>query len=176
MHLLRDPHGGSDEHAISRRTQPRRARRAVGAARKLSGKDEALLVATACSRPAPGRARRTLKLLAGEMIELTGHGDISCETVRRRLAENGLEPWRAVKIAGRRTNTDFAACMRDLVDIHYPDALLIRVVPDNLSTHSAGALYDAFPASEARRVLRHLEFHHPPNTQELRRAWPNKAS
>lgn len=96
------------------------------------------------------------------MIELTGHGDISCETVRQRLAENGLEPWRAVKIAGRRTNTDFAACMRDLVDIHCPDALLIRVVPDNLSTHSASALYDAFPASEARRMLRHLEFHHTP--------------
>src|SRR5712691_11473525 len=52
--------------------------------------------------------------------------------------------------------------MRDLVDLHYPDAPLIRVVLDNLSTHSAGALYDAFPAAQARRVLKRLEFHHTP--------------
>ena len=52
--------------------------------------------------------------------------------------------------------------MRDLVDIHYPDAELIRVVQDNLSTHSAGALYQAFPPAEARRILRRLEFHYTP--------------
>jgi hypothetical protein len=49
--------------------------------------------------------------------------------------------------------------MRDLVDTHYPLAPVIRVVMDNLSTHSAGALYDAFPAPEARRILKRLEFH-----------------
>jgi hypothetical protein len=47
--------------------------------------------------------------------------------------------------------------MHDLVDIHYPDAEIIRVVQDNLSTHSAGALYQAFPPAEARRILRRLE-------------------
>jgi hypothetical protein len=52
--------------------------------------------------------------------------------------------------------------MRDLVDLHYPDAPVVRVVLDNLSTHSAGALYDAFPAPEARRILKRLEFHHTP--------------
>jgi len=52
--------------------------------------------------------------------------------------------------------------MRDLVDIHYPDADQIRVVMDNLSTHTAGALYEAFPAPEARRVLQRLEFHYTP--------------
>ena len=52
--------------------------------------------------------------------------------------------------------------MRDLVDDHYPEAEKIRVVLDNLSTHSAGALYEAFPACEARRVLRRLEFHFTP--------------
>jgi len=67
-----------------------------------------------------------------------------------------------VKITDRRTNIDFAECMRDLVDVHYPDAPLIRVVMDNLSTHSAGALYDAFPAPEAHRILKRLEFHHTP--------------
>ena len=52
--------------------------------------------------------------------------------------------------------------MRELVDVHYPDAEQIRVVQDNLSTHSAGALYEAFPPAEARRILRRLEFHYTP--------------
>ena len=52
--------------------------------------------------------------------------------------------------------------MRELVDDHYPDADLIRVVLDNLSTHTAGALYEAFPAPEAHRVLQRLEFHYTP--------------
>ena len=71
-------------------------------------------------------------------------------------------PWRHVKVTERRTNTDFAYCMRDLVDVHYPEALLIRVVLDNLSTHSAGALYETFPPQEARRILRRIEFHYTP--------------
>jgi hypothetical protein len=52
--------------------------------------------------------------------------------------------------------------MRDLADIHYPKAELIRVVLDNLSTHTAGALYETFPAPEAHRILQRLEFHHTP--------------
>jgi hypothetical protein len=52
--------------------------------------------------------------------------------------------------------------MRDLVDVHYPDAPKIRVVLDNLSAHSPGALYQAFPATEARRILRRIEFHFTP--------------
>ena len=52
--------------------------------------------------------------------------------------------------------------MRDLVDIHYPNAELIRVVMDNLSTHNPGALYETFPAPEAHRILRRLEFHYTP--------------
>jgi recombinational DNA repair ATPase RecF len=52
--------------------------------------------------------------------------------------------------------------MRELTDTHFPKAERIRVVLDNLSTHSAGALYQAFPAEEARRVLRRLEFHYVP--------------
>ena len=71
-------------------------------------------------------------------------------------------PWRRVKVTDRRAAEDFATCMRELTDVHYPKAERIRVVLDNLSTHSAGALYQAFPASEARRVLRRLEFHYVP--------------
>jgi transposase len=218
-----------------------------GAVRKLSGKEEALLVATACSSPPAGRARWTLELLAGAMVKLTEHDSISRETVRRRLAENDLKPWRKdmwcipqvdgeyvarmedvldlyaeasdpkrpvicfdesptqligevrhpipaepgqierydceyqrngtvnlfifldahrpwrkVKVTDSRAAVDFAACMRELTDVHFPVAERIRVVLDNLSTHSSGALYQAFPAAEARRVLRRLEFHYVP--------------
>ena len=52
--------------------------------------------------------------------------------------------------------------MRDLVDIHYHDADKVRVVMDNLSTHTACAIYQTFPALEARRILRRLEFHYTP--------------
>jgi transposase len=231
---------GNLEGALSEEPRP-------GAERKLSGKEEALLVATACSKPPAGRARWTLELLAGEMVRLTEHAGLSRETVRRRLAENDLKPWRKdmwcipqvdgtyvarmedvldlyaetpdprrpvvcfdesptqligevrlpipaapgqpqrydceyrrngtvnlfvfldahrpwrkVKVTEQRTARDFAQCMRDLVDRHYPQAELVRVVLDNLSTHSAGALYEAFPAPEAHRVLRRLEFHYTP--------------
>ena len=218
-----------------------------GAERKLSGKEEALLVATACSSPPAGRARWTLELLADEMVKLTEHTELSRETVRRRLAENDLKPWRKdmwcipqvdgnyvarmedvldlyaeapnskrpvvcfdesptqligevrqpiaaapgqperydceyrrngtvnlfvfldahrpwrkVKVTDQRTARDFAECMRELADVHYPQAEQIRVVLDNLSTHSAGALYEAFPAPEAHRLMRRLEFHYTP--------------
>jgi transposase len=218
-----------------------------GAERKLSGKEEALLVATACASPPPGCARWTLELLAGEFVKLTEHESLSRETIRRRLVENHLKPWRkdmwcipkvdaeyvarmedvldlygetpnpdhpvvcfdesptqligevrqpipaqpgqlerydceykrngttnlfvfldahrswrAVKVTDRRAAADFANCMRDLVDLHYPQAERIRVVMDNLSTHSAAALYQSLPAAEARRLLRRLEFHYTP--------------
>jgi transposase len=71
-------------------------------------------------------------------------------------------PWRHAKVTDQRTCLDFAACMRDLVDEHYPEAERIRVVLDNLSAHSAGALYQAFEPAEARRILSRLEFHFTP--------------
>ena len=219
----------------------------AGGDRKLAAKEEALLVATACSAPPAGRARWTLELLADAMVRLTKHASLSSETVRRRLAENQLKPWqkkmwcipkvdaefvarmedvlelyaeapderhpvvcfdetprqligesrvpvvakpgkrarfdyeyvrngtanvfmfvdvhrpwRHAKVTDRRTCRDFAECMRDLVDVHYPNAERIRVVMDNLSTHSAAALYETFEAAEARRILRRLEFHFTP--------------
>lgn len=222
-------------------------RRRPGGARKLSVKQEALLIATACSRPQSGRARWTMQLLADEMVRLTEHSKISRETVRRRLAENQLKPWqqkmwcvpkvdaeyvarmedvldlyaaapdrkrpvvsfdespvqligetrepiaasprrparidyeyrrngtanlfvfldvhrpwRHVKVTDRRAAGDFAECMRDLVDVHYTKAERIRVVLDNLSTHTPSALYQSFPADEARRILRRLELHYVP--------------
>jgi transposase len=245
--------GGSTVYRTKRRFVEGNLQRALseeerpGAERKLTGKEEALLVATACSNPPAGRARWTLDLLAGEMVKLTAHQSLSRETVRRRLAENDLKPWRRkmwcipqvdaeyvarmedvldlyaeepdpqrpvvcfdespiqligevrqpippepgqiarydceyqrngaanlfvfldanrpwrkVKVTERRTAKDFAICMRELADLHYLEAERIRVVLDNLSTHSAGALYQTFPADEARQVLRRLEFHYVP--------------
>ena len=231
---------GNLEAALSEEPRP-------GAARKLTGKEEALLVATACSKPPEGRARWTLELLAGAMVKLTEHEDLSRETVRRRLAENHLKPWRKdmwcvaqvdgsyvahmedvldlyaeapdpkrpvvcfdesptqligevrqpipaepgqlerydceykrngtanlfvffdihrgwrrVKVTKHRTARDFAQCMRELVDAHYPDAAQVRVVLDNLSTHSRGALYETFAPPEAHRILKKIEFHYTP--------------
>jgi transposase len=218
-----------------------------GAERKLDAKEEALLVAVACSNPPAGRARWTLTLLADEMVRLTQHDSVSPETVRRRLAENELKPWlkkmwcipkvdhefvarmedvldlyaqaadpkrpvvcfdetprqligesripvpakpgvprrvdyeyvrngtanvfmmldvnrpwRCAKVTDRRAAADFAECMRDLVDVHYPKAERIRVVLDNVSTHTPGSLYAAFEPAEARRILQKLEFHYTP--------------
>jgi transposase len=70
--------------------------------------------------------------------------------------------WRHAKVTEQRTKADFADCMRDLVDVHFPHAERIRIVLDNLATHSPAALYAAFPPAEARRILSRLEFHFTP--------------
>ena len=73
-----------------------------------------------------------------------------------------LAGWRHVAITERRTMEDFANQMRWLVDEAYPDAPVVRVVLDNLNTHRMASLYETFPAAEARRIVRRLEFHHTP--------------
>lgn len=73
-----------------------------------------------------------------------------------------LAGWREVKTTSRRTKVDFARCMQELVDVHFPYAEVIRVVLDNLNTHTPASLYDAFVPEEARRLLRKLEFHFTP--------------
>jgi transposase len=71
-------------------------------------------------------------------------------------------PWRHAKVTDQRTCVDFAECMRDLVDEHYPDAEKVRVVLDNVSSHSQAALYQRFAPAEARRILSRIEFHFTP--------------
>ncbi len=73
-----------------------------------------------------------------------------------------LRGWRHVAITQRRTRQDFAHQMRWLVDEAYPEAQVVRVVLDNLNTHRPASLYEAFPAPEARRIVKRLEFHHTP--------------
>jgi hypothetical protein len=70
--------------------------------------------------------------------------------------------WRYVKVTERRTKQDFAQCMKDLVDVHFPGAEVIQVVLDHLNTHTPAALYETFEPAEARRIVRKLEFHHTP--------------
>jgi hypothetical protein len=69
---------------------------------------------------------------------------------------------RHVTVTERRTKADFAAQMKYLCDDLYPTARTVRVVLDNLNTHTAGALYEAFPPEEARRLAAKLEFHYTP--------------
>ncbi len=231
---------GGLEHALSEKRRP-------GGERKLSKKQVALVSALACTDAPSGRAKWTLELLAGEVVRLTDHESLSKETVRRRLKENELKPWRhsmwcipkvdaeyvarmedildlyeeppdpkrplvnfdetpiqligetrvpiaakrgrlrkidyeykrngtanlfvtvdrhagrrKVNVTDRRTRTDFALQMKELVDVDYPNVDMIRVVLDNLNTHGAASLYQAFHPAEARRILRKIEFHFTP--------------
>ena len=69
---------------------------------------------------------------------------------------------RRIKVTQRRTKQDFAYCMKELVDEIYPDAVVIRVILDQLNTHSKASLYETFEPEEARRIARKLEFHYTP--------------
>jgi len=73
-----------------------------------------------------------------------------------------LEAWRHMKVTDRRTMIDFAHCMCDLVDVHFPEAEKIVLVMDNLNTHKFASLYKAFPPEEARRIIDKLEIHYTP--------------
>ncbi len=100
--------------------------------------------------PAPGRPKR-------EDCEYLRNGSrnlfLACEPRRG---------WRHVEITQRRTMQDFAHQMRWLVDEAYPEVPVVRLVLDNLNTHRMASLYETFPAAEARRIAKRLEFHHTP--------------
>jgi transposase len=78
------------------------------------------------------------------------------------LAFEPLAGWRHVEVTVQRTAGDFARQMKALVEVHYPEAEVIAVVLDNLSTHSPAALYRTFRPEEALRLLKRLEFHYTP--------------
>jgi transposase len=73
-----------------------------------------------------------------------------------------LGGWRQVNVTTRRTKMDFARQMKELVDVHYPDAEKITVVMDNLNTHRMSCLYEAFAPDEARRLIEKIEIVHTP--------------
>jgi hypothetical protein len=99
---------------------------------------------------APGRP-------AKEDYEYTREG-----TANVFIAVEPLAGRREVTVTERRTAADFADQMRRLCDEWYPEAAVIRVVLDNLNTHSPASLFGAFPPEVAWRLLRRLEFHHTP--------------
>ncbi len=114
----------------------------------------------------------TSKQLIGETRSRIGAQVCRVERYDYEYERNGVsnifmffEPlggWRHVKVTERRTKVDWAHCMQELVDIHYPKAEVIRVVMDNLNTHNPAALYEVFEPAEARRILSKLEFHNTP--------------
>ena len=73
-----------------------------------------------------------------------------------------LEGWRRVTVTDRHTAIDYAHTLRDLSDVHFPDAAKIVLVQDNLNTHKPASLYEAFPAAEARRLVERFEWHYTP--------------
>jgi len=73
-----------------------------------------------------------------------------------------LRGWREVLVSDRRTRIDWARCIKELVDVHYPDADKIVLVQDNLNTHTPASLYEAFPPVEAKRLADKLELHYTP--------------
>jgi hypothetical protein len=113
---------------------------------------------------ADSRAVRFLHLASSQ-----SHGDpVSQDTEYQRNGVRDLmmicEPkrgWRDVLVMARRTKIEFAHGMRHIVQ-SYPDAEVIHVVLDNLNTHKAASLYEAFSAEEARATARKIEFHYTP--------------
>ena len=73
-----------------------------------------------------------------------------------------LRGWRAVTVSDQRTRLDFARCIKELVDVHYPQAERIVLVLDHLNTHSPASLYTAFAPAEAKRLADKLDIHHTP--------------
>ena len=85
-----------------------------------------------------------------------------CGTANLFMLSEPLAGKRHVKVTERRTAVDFAHVIRDLLDVHYPEAETIVLVMDNLNTHRLASLYQAFPPEEARRLIGRLEIHHTP--------------
>jgi hypothetical protein len=85
-----------------------------------------------------------------------------CGTACLAVAFDPHRGWRHVAVSERRTKVDFAGWLKDLVDVHYPAAEVIRLVVDNLNTHSPAALYEAFVPAEAHRIARKLEWPYTP--------------
>ena len=73
-----------------------------------------------------------------------------------------LEGWRHVEVTDRHTAIDYAHVLKDLADRHFPHVKTIVLVQDNLNIHSKASLYEAFPASEARRLVERFEWHYTP--------------
>jgi hypothetical protein len=79
--------------------------------------------------------------------------------------------WRHVEVTEHRRKEEFAHQMKALVDEHFPAAQVVRVILDNLNTHTPAALYEVFEPAEARRLVAKLEFYYTPKHA----SWLNQA-
>ena len=73
-----------------------------------------------------------------------------------------LLSWRHLKVTAQRTRVDWAEAMREVIDVHFPDAETVVAVMDNLNTHGPASFYEAFEPAEARRLAEKLEIHYTP--------------
>ena len=78
------------------------------------------------------------------------------------LFTEALGHWRRTSIRQRRTKLDWAQEIKKLLDNDYPEADKVILICDNLNTHKAGSLYEAFPPEQASRYLQRLEIHYTP--------------
>jgi len=110
--------------------------------------------------------------LLGEYIEPIEIKPGDCKKEDFQYVRNGtcaifmftepLAGWRNVNAEERRTKLDWAAQIKELLEIHYSNAKKIRLVMDNLNTHSIGSLYEAFSPDIARSLAQRLEIHYTP--------------
>ena len=87
-----------------------------------------------------------------------------------------LRGWRHVRVTERRTRRDWAECIKELVDVHYPEAEKIRLVMDNLNTHSGVSLYEAFSPGESATAAGSAGDSPDPQARELDWTWPRSSS
>lgn len=152
--------GGSTVYRVKRRFVELGLEAALGEAprpgveRKLPGREEALLVATAGSDPPEGRAGWTLELLADAMVRLTEHDSPSRETVRRLLSENALKPWREEMWCVAEVDAEYVARMEDVLDLYAeaPDPEAPVVCFDESPTQLIGEARHRVPAAPGRRA------------------------
>ncbi len=114
----------------------------------------------------------TTKQLTAEVIEPIPPSPGQPERYDTHYSRNGvatiflfleaLVGWRRVRVTGGKTRVDWALQIRELLDVHYPDAKKVHLVLDNLNTHDGASLYEAFPPREAKRLMDRLVFHYTP--------------
>jgi DDE superfamily endonuclease len=108
-----------------------------------------------------GEVRAPMPMRAGQPRRVDGeyerHG-----TANLFVVTEPLRGWRHVEVTDQRRRVEFADVIRDLVDIHYPEAEVIVLVMDNLNTHTPASLYEAFEPQEAKRLSDKLEIHYTP--------------
>jgi len=134
-----------------------------GAARKTTAREDATLIALACSNPPVGRAHWTVRLLAGALVEKTELDSISGETVRRRLAENDLKPWQHKMWCIPKFDLEYVARMEDLLDLYAepPDAARPVVCFDETPRQFLGETRVPVEAKPGRR--KHYDYEYKRN-------------